>query len=80
MRRLLFYLLAGWLCCLTGCMDDESYTLSPNDVLVFSRDTLSFDTVFSGQPTNTYTFEVYNPADKAIRIPEIRLEQGAASP
>ena len=80
MRRLLFYLLAGWLCCLTGCMDDESYTLSPNDVLVFSRDTLSFDTVFSGQPTNTYTFEVYNPADKAIRIPEIHLEQGAASP
>lgn len=64
---------------LAGCMDDESYTTSPSARLGFSADTVHLDTVISGQPTNTYTFEVYNRNDKAIRIAQVYLERGAAS-
>lgn len=64
----------------TACMDDEDYTVSPNDELRFSTDTVAFDTIISGAPTNTYTFTVYNDAKKAIRIPRVELEAGAASP
>ncbi len=60
-------------------MDDESYTTSPDARLRFSADTVRLDTVISGQATNTYTFEVYNPNDKAMRIPQIYLERGAQS-
>ncbi len=63
-----------------SCLKDEDYTLSPNDVLTFSTDTVDFDTIISGTPTSTYSFTVYNRASKALRIPQIRLASGAASP
>ncbi len=65
---------------LTACFDDEEYTTSPNDVLISDVDTLRFDTVISGEPTNTYTFRLFNPADKYVRITQAFLESGAASP
>lgn len=65
---------------LTACMDDTDFSSSPSDRLAFSADTVRMDTVISGQATNTYTFEVYNPNEKAIRLPQIYLEQGAQSP
>lgn len=68
------------LCALTACMDDTEFTSSPTDRLAFSADTVRLDTVISGQATNTYTFEVYNPNEKAIRLPQVYLEQGAQSP
>ena len=82
MKHLSAYLLGMiWsVLAVVGCMNDESYSLSPNDQLWLSRDTIAFDTVFSGQPTPTYTFSVHNPAGKAIRIPEVRLGLGEASP
>jgi len=65
---------------LSACMDDESYTTSPADILTFSTDTVAFDTIISGTPTNTYTFTVYNRSSKAIHIPQVSLAAGAASP
>lgn len=65
---------------LTGCLKDDDYTTSPSDRLSFSTDTVAFDTILSGTPTNTYVFTVYNRADKAIRIPQVALERGAESP
>lgn len=65
---------------LGGCMDDEEYTVSADDRLLFSTDKVAFDTILSGTPTNTYSFLVYNPAKKAIRIPRVRLGRGAESP
>lgn len=77
MRILLpFFLL---LVCLSSCLDDEDYTTSTSDVLRFSVDSVAFDTIISGEPTNTYTFTVYNPASKAIRIPRVYLECGDSS-
>lgn len=78
-RTFLFLLL-----CAAGlfasCLKDEDYTLSPSDVLAFSTDTVAFDTIISGTPTSTYSFTVYNHASKAVRIPQVRLASGAASP
>ncbi len=64
---------------LHACMKDEDFSTSPSDALVFSTDTVSFDTVMSGVPANTRTFMVYNPHDKGIRISSVTLEKGAAS-
>lgn len=85
MSRSLSLLPAGCAVCslllgLTACMRDEDYSLSPGDKLTFSRDTVAFDTVFSGQPTGTYAFTVYNKGNKALRIPQVRLGRGAESP
>lgn len=64
---------------LFSCMKDESYTTVPSDTLTFSTDTVAFDTIISGIPTNTYTFKVYNRNAKSIRIPRVRLENGSQS-
>ena len=64
----------------TGCMKDDDYTVSPNDRLTFSSDTIRFDTIISGEPTRTMSMAVYNTASKAIRISRIGLAKGADSP
>ena len=82
LRKLPLILWGGFLllCSVVSCMDDEEYSVSPDDRLVFSVDTVKLDTVISGQLTNTYTFQVYNPGKKSLRIPRVFLESGAASP
>lgn len=67
------------LCMLAACMGDEEYSTSPNDRLRFSTDTVNFDTIISGQPTSTYSFMVYNPAKKALRLSQVYLEKGTES-
>lgn len=80
--KLLFFLGSGFLTLgtLYGCMADDDYSFSATDRLLFSQDTVRLDTVISGQPTNTYTFCVYNPYKKAIRLSSVFLEQGGQSP
>lgn len=68
--------LFGW----AGCMDDEEFSTSPNDGLTFSKDTIAFDTIMTGVATNTYTFQVYNPGKKALRLARVFLAGGAHSP
>lgn len=80
MRHLLIFLFALFSALITGCMKDEEYTTSTGDVLSFSTDTVAFDTIISGSATNTYTFTVYNRAQKAIRIPKVMLQGGSSSP
>lgn len=83
--KLSFFMRGGFLLVLygmlllTACMSDDEYTTSPNDRLAFSTDTISFDTVFSGQPTTTVSFVVYNPAGKNIRLKNAYLEGGGNS-
>ncbi len=77
MRKLLLLFIA--LLSLTACLKDDDYSTSATDHLTFSTDTVAFDTIISGIPTNTYTFTVYNHNDKAIRIPRVYLEGTNAS-
>ena len=78
MSRKYIHILA-WLFCLAAifsCSDDDSFTSSPNNRLVFSSDTVSLDTVFSQVPTATKTFWVYNRSGDGIRCANVRLERG----
>lgn len=77
-KTLIFPLLSLIFC--TACMDDDDFTTSVSDRLYFSTDTLSLDTVITGQPTSTYSFSVYNPHAKNIRIRSVRLNGGVQSP
>lgn len=56
----------------TSCISD-SITNSPSDILVFSRDTVNFDTVFTDVGTPTARLVVRNPAKKGLYISSIRL-------
>lgn len=49
-------LLISFVCLLISCTDDDSFSLSKSDILTFSSDTISMDTVFSTVPTSTRTF------------------------
>lgn len=67
------FLLAGTaIFCMTSCYK-EKFTTDPADVLEFSTDTLSFDTVLTRISTVTRYFKVYNPHSLSIEIEEIKL-------
>lgn len=57
----------------SSCINDVM-TTSPNDVLTFSRDTVSFDTVFTDLGTPTARLIVSNRAKKGISISSIRFK------
>lgn len=80
MKQLLILILSGILLSLASCMGEEEYSVSDKDRLVFSKDTLAFDTVIAGESTNTYDFWVFNPNKKALRISSVTVGQGNASP
>ncbi len=77
MKYFVFFLILGTLY-LSACRDNN-YASSPDISLQFSTDSVVFDTVFSGIGSATRRLKVYNPADKKIRISEIRLAKGNAS-
>lgn len=56
----------------TACISD-GFTTSSSDILTFSTDTVSFDTVFTDLGTPTARLKVYNKAKKAINISSIRF-------
>jgi hypothetical protein len=57
---------------IAGCYEEE-FTTDPGDGLVFSTDTLSFDTVLTEVSTVTRYFKVYNPHDRFIRIETVEI-------
>lgn len=64
---------------LLSCEDDMFETTPSTGELVFSRDTLYLDTVFSNISSSTRTFKVYNKSGSNISIPSIRLGRGQNS-
>lgn len=71
-------LLVGLLFVFSACQKDNFITTSGAD-LVFSLDTLSFDTVFTDLGTATRRFKVFNPHNRAIQVSSIRLAGGTQS-
>lgn len=55
-----------------SCIED-GFTDSPSDLLTFSRDTVSFDTVFTDLGTPTARLVVSNHAKKGVMISSIRF-------
>lgn len=73
-----FLVLAITLCLINmGCKKDE--ILNTGGQILFSTDTLKFDTVFTQQASFTNGFKIYNPQDKKIVISNTRMQSGANS-
>jgi len=63
-----------------ACKNDfENYSDNPQDLLTFSVDTLSFDTVLTTVNSPVLSFRVYNKNAKALLISSVRLAEGANS-
>ncbi|MBN2636255.1 MAG: hypothetical protein JXR61_08290 [Prolixibacteraceae bacterium] len=59
--------------------EDEGYLNSPDAQLMFSVDTVTFDTIFTTIGSTTRHFTVHNPYDEDILISRIELAGGDAS-
>ena len=65
---------------LLACNDNsENYSNNPQDVLAFSTDTLSFDTVLTTVNSPMQAFRVYNPNNRPLLISSISLAEGENS-
>lgn len=62
-----------------SCSDDEKFTTDRGALLSFSRDTVGFDTVFTGITSSTERLYVYNRNSSGVRIANVRLESGGTS-
>ena len=62
-----------------SCNDEEQMTADKNAQLSFSRDTVSFDTLFTGITSPTERVRVYNKNSKGVRISNVKLESGGTS-
>lgn len=63
----------------SSCDDGDSFTTSSSNLLTFSTDTVSLDTVFSTVPSSTRSFWVYNKSGDGLRCSTVRLEGGNQS-
>lgn len=78
LQVLVFVVLAGGLF-LSSCRKDV-LDVSPSSKLGFSTDTVYFDTVFVTMGSVTQRFRVYNSSEDKIKVSNIRLAGGSASP
>jgi len=59
--------------------EDEKYVSSSGVKLLFSVDTVMFDTVFTSIGSTTQHLKIYNPFDRKILISSIKLAKGKSS-
>lgn len=80
MRRISFILGVIAMLFLAACDDYDSWTTSPDSKLLFSRDTLRFDTIITGQSSSTQSVIAFNQGDEGLRRISVRLRDGNQSP
>lgn len=78
MRRFLPLILVI-LAAFSACRKENSITTDPSCKLVFSTDTVIFDTVFTTLGSSTHLLKVYNNHSEDINISEVRLMGGETS-
>ena len=78
MRNHLIFLVASliWISC---SLDEENVSTDPNLGLIFSSDTVSFDTLISNTRSSTRRLKVLNPNNEAIQLTNISLGKGSNS-
>ena len=80
LRLILLFPFTLLLIAIAACTDDfENYSNNPNDILSFSTDTLTFDTVISTITTPTGVFVVYNTNSSPLLISSVSLSKGDIS-
>ncbi len=80
LRKLIKYLLqilavVALIFTLFSC-EDDGYMTSPDAQLLFSTDTVTFDTIFTTIGSTTQHFTVHNPYEESVLISQIRLAGG----
>ena len=78
MRRFLGFFVVFSIILVSSCRKDFS-TVPSTGSLLFSKDTVYLDTVFTNIGSATYNLKVYNRSNNDITIPTIRLENGQTS-
>lgn len=78
MRRFLLFTLL-LLAALAACRKESSITTDPSCKLVFSTDTVLFDTVFTTLGSSTHLLKIYNNYAEDLNISEVRLMGGENS-
>lgn len=78
MRPVTLLLFIGILCSICSCRSDFE-TVASSGNLVFSKDTVYLDTVFTNIGSSTYHLKVYNKSKNDIRIPNIQFSKGLNS-
>lgn len=78
MRTFFLLFTIGILLATSSCRSDFETVASTGD-LVFSKDTVYLDTVFTNIGSSTYQLKVYNQSKKDITIPSIKLGKGLSS-
>lgn len=63
-----------------NCRKEDKFTDSPNAKLSFPADSILFDTLFTSIGSTTQQLRVFNYNKNAVRISEIKLGGGTASP
>lgn len=80
MKRLSFIILSVsilWMSCSTK---DEIISFEPSLEIIFSNDTVAFDTLLSnGKKSNTNRLKIYNPNEESIILSSIQLGLGESS-
>ena len=82
MKRLYFLVFGCYLATLmvvSSCMKDETFTESPSRPLIFSSDTVSFDTVFTSLGSISKVLIVYNNNSEGVRLTSVRLASNGNS-
>ncbi len=80
MPKRLFYLIFSVIVTFIISCEKEEFNTSVDANLVFSRDTILFDTVFTTIGSSTQRFTVKNPYNKNLKISSIFLAGGEDSP
>jgi hypothetical protein len=65
--------------CLLMLSCRENIKIDSTSKLLYSSDTVQFDTVFTDEGSRTYRLKVFNPAQNAINIDNIRLSGGSST-
>lgn len=72
-RSWIHIVLAATMLMLLQACTDEMLTTSPDKMLSFSTDTLTFDTIFTKRGSTTEKFMIYNRNNRALKISKIYL-------
>lgn len=78
MRRFFLLILAALLL-LSACRKETIVSTNPNHKLVFSADTVIFDTVFTSLGSSTHQLKIYNSYREDLNISEVHLMGGEQS-
>lgn len=74
-----FLLITAVLLLFSACRKENAISTDPQHKLVFSTDTVMFDTVFTTLGSSTHQLKVYNPYQEDLNISEVRLMGGEQS-